>query len=157
MSVEQWSALVIRPFREADWPRVLRIHDEARRRELAQCGLEDAFLPLRATYESESLFDEHVDVAELDGRVVGFIAYGDNEITWLYVESGATRRGIGRMLVRHAMAHMAGTVTVEVLCGNEPAKALYEACGFRVTEEHEGCLERNEDYPAIGYIMQRTK
>lgn len=157
MSTEKWSALVIRPFREPDWPRLSAIHDEARRRELALCGLEDAFLPLEAMYKSEGLLDGHVDVAELDGEVVGFIAYDAGEITWLYVASKVTRRGIARLLVRHALAHMAGTVTVEVLCGNEPAKALYEACGFHVAEVREGCLEGNEDFPAIGYIMQKTK
>ncbi len=39
-------SIIIRPCRDADWPRLCAIYDAARQNELALAGLSDAFLPL---------------------------------------------------------------------------------------------------------------
>ena len=39
-------SITIRPYRDADYPRLRAIHDAARQNELALAGLSDAFLPL---------------------------------------------------------------------------------------------------------------
>ena len=53
-------------------------------------------------------------------------------IAALGVEPGYFRRGIGRALVRFALARVNGAVRVTTGAGNEPALALYRQFGFRV-------------------------
>jgi GNAT superfamily N-acetyltransferase len=148
----------IREYRPADWDAIVRAHDAARLQELATVGVE-AFLSLTETAKREGLFDEHVWVAELDGAVVGFVGYAHAEITWLYVHPDAQKRGVGRALLRHALAHAddfgaEGLVTVTVLDGN-PARRLYASEGFRLVETRTGGLAGNEAFEATGHVLER--
>ncbi|OQS13118.1 GNAT family N-acetyltransferase [Nocardia donostiensis] len=68
-------------------------------------------------------------VAELDQTVVGLLGMIGSEIGGLFVAPEAHRRGIGRMLVEHALA-MHGNVTLEVYEGNATARAVYDRLGF---------------------------
>jgi ribosomal protein S18 acetylase RimI-like enzyme len=84
-------------------------------------------------------------VGELDGRVRGFMVFGQSrdsdadltvgEIWALYVHPEAWRRGVGRALVEHALGELGGAgfreATLWTLAESEPARAFYEACGFR--------------------------
>lgn len=93
-------------------------------------------------------------VGELDGRVRGFMVFGpsrDGDADWtvgeiwaLYVHPAAWRRGVGRALVEHALAALGGAgfreVTLWTLAESEPARAFYEACGFR----HDGFEQRRK-------------
>ena len=147
-------SLTIRPYSPADWPRLCVIHDAARLDELRPTVGEAAFLPLKQAAENEGLFDGRVDVAELDGVVEGFIAYSDDEITWIYVNPNLYRRGIGRALVRHALAVAGPIVRLEVLEGNEAALRFYLAEGFKVVQRSEGKLAGNETFAAAGFVME---
>lgn len=120
----------IRPYRNADYPRLCAIHDAARRNELALAGLSDAFLPLEVAAGREGLFDYALRVAELDGQ------------------------GVGRALVEHALAEMGRPVSIEVLAGNAPALALYEGCGFRRTETLTGKMPGNEDFSVTVHVLE---
>jgi ribosomal protein S18 acetylase RimI-like enzyme len=89
---------------------------------------------------------EDVIVAELDGRVAGYVQLarptpvpaGDHvlQIAGLAVDPGAQGRGVGRALVEAAAAEAtrrgARRLTLRVLGENEPARRLYAACGFVV-------------------------
>ena len=46
-------SIIIRPYRDADWPRLCAIHDAARQTELALAGLPNAFLPLEIAAQRE--------------------------------------------------------------------------------------------------------
>lgn len=142
----------IRPYDAHDWDDLCRIHDAARVGELEGAGLLEAYLTLADTYEEEGLFDDDVWVAELDGRVVGFLAASADEITWAYVDPAVQRRGVGRALVQHVLTRATGPVELEVLEGN-PARAFYEALGFTVTATTTGKLAGNESFPATGHTM----
>ena len=49
-------------------------------------SLMDAFLPLEEVVESEGLFEyKHLGVALVNDQVVGFCAYSEDELAWLYV------------------------------------------------------------------------
>jgi ribosomal protein S18 acetylase RimI-like enzyme len=146
----------IRPYSPADWSRLCAIHDAARRDELASNGLLEAFLTLEQTAGSEGLFDGKVLVYESEGEVQGFVAFAGNELTWLYVAPTSYGRGIGRALLRRAIAACAGNVTTEVLVGNEPALNLYLSEGFRVLRRVDGKLTGNEIFAASGYVLQRA-
>ena len=138
------------------WEGICRIHDESRKKELAYASLEDAFLPLEVVAEEEGLLAyPHVDVALLDNRVVGFCAYSEEELAWLYVLPEKMRIGIGRKLVAHALDTEKSLYYVETLLGNEPAKRLYESFGFTVKEILSGKMPGNEQFPVSVYSMYR--
>jgi ribosomal protein S18 acetylase RimI-like enzyme len=124
-----------------------RIHDAARRQELAASGLTDAFLTLEATAENEGLFDGEVVVAETAGEVCGFAAFADGELTWLYVDPSKAKQGIGRQLLRHAVDASGGNLSTEVLVGNDPALALYLSEGFKILRRVDGKLIRQPHGP----------
>ncbi|MEM9089036.1 MAG: hypothetical protein AAGC93_09860 [Cyanobacteria bacterium P01_F01_bin.53] len=85
----------IRPYASADWSRFCDIHDRPRPDELRLTVGEEAFLSLEKTAENEGFFDGKLSVAEIDGVIQGFIAYGDEELTWLYVHPECYRKGVG--------------------------------------------------------------
>lgn len=147
----------IRPYESADWPRLCEIHDTSRRDELRLTVGEDAFLTLEQTAENEGLFDGKLSVAEIDDVVQGFVAYGDEELTWLYVNPECYRKGVGRALIQHAVKESAPTMKIELLEGNTPALRLYLSEGFKVIERIEGKLEGNEKFAAVGLVLQRQK
>ena len=146
----------IRAYRAEDWDAVARVHDAARLQELEASVGREAFLSLAETAESEGLFDDQVWVACVDGAVAGFVAFADAEVTWLYVDPSRQGRGIGRALLRHALAHARSQgvdeVETTVLDGNR-ARSLYESEGFRLTETRTGPLVGNEAFTATGHIL----
>jgi len=146
----------IRPYSPADWERLCVIHDAARLHELEAAGLADAFLSLEQTAENEGLFAGKVLVAESRGQVHGFVAFTQHELTWLYVDPGKARQGIGRQLLRRAIEACTGNLSTEVLVGNEPALALYQSEGFVILRRSDGRLTGNEAYAASGYLLQHT-
>lgn len=138
------------------WKDICRIHDEARKIELKLASLEDAFLPLEDVAQEEGLFEyKHIDVASLDNQVVGFCAYSEEELSWLYVLPEKMRLGIGRQLVAHALDTEKSLYYVEALWGNEPAKRLYESFGFSVKEILSGKMPGNERFQVKVYSMYR--
>ena len=111
---------------------------------------------MEAVYEEEGLFEyKHVDVALSEDRVVGFCAYSEDELAWLYVMPEKMRRGIGRQLVAHALDTEKSIDYIEVLFGNEPAKRLYESFGFSVNEIIHGKMPGNEQFQVTVYGMCR--
>lgn len=145
----------IRPYQDADFADICKIHDPARQSELAFAGLADAFLPLSIAAEREGLFDYHVYVAEYDGIVTGFIAFSEDEIAWLYVDTNYSRRGIGTSLLRYAMQFADEEVGIEVLAGNCPAIALYSSLGFVIEETLTGKMPGNEEFPVTVHVMKK--
>lgn len=145
----------IRPYESMDWSRLCEIHDASRLDELALTVGTDAFLTLEKTADNEGLFDNKLFVAEVDNVVQGFIAYGDEELAWLYVDPRFYRKGVGRALVQHAVANSAPKMEIELLEGNTPALELYLSEGFKVVERVEGQLVGNEEFAAVGFVLRR--
>ena len=147
-------AIVIRPYQEADFSAIARIHDRARRQELAMAGLDAAFVPLSVAAHSEGLFDYTLRVAEMNGEIVGFTAYTEEELAWLYVDPAHMRRGVGRALVGYVIAHTARPLCIEVLCGNEPALHLYASMGFVPTHMASGRMPGNEAFAVTVHCLE---
>lgn len=146
----------IEKYKDCYWEDLCRIHNAARKIELQYASLEAAYLPLDIAAEREGLFEyDHLDVAVEDGRPVGFCAYTDEEIAWLYVLPERVRQGIGRQLVENALAVEPGLCWVETLYGNEPANRLYESFGFTVREIVAGKMPGNEQFAVRVYRMYR--
>lgn len=107
--------------------------------ELDETRSEDYF---RAALRADTIL-----VAELDGKLVGYVQFGDVTIPEVdaqpgdrglhrvYVETELQGRGIGRALTEAALAHPrlegAERIYLTVWEENEPARRLYESLGFR--------------------------
>ncbi|MEP4197996.1 MAG: GNAT family N-acetyltransferase [Aliishimia sp.] len=146
--------LQLRAYDPSDWHRLCALHDAARKDELAYTVGVAAFRSLEDTFEDEGLFDADLVVAEQDGIVAGFAAFDETELSWLYVDPALSRRGIGRTLLRHAMGRSNGTIQIDLLEGNIPTQALYEAEGFVITDRRQGNLVGNESFPATGLVLR---
>lgn len=97
--------------------------------------------PLDKPFETDLVL-----VDERDGEIAGYIKRGDmwpleavthvREIKALAVAPAFYRQGVGRALLEHVIAEAradgARKVTLRVLGGNGPARALYESVGFVV-------------------------
>ncbi len=93
----------IRRYRDDDWARLCLIHDLARMDELRGANLVKAFLPLEIAAEREGLFEYDILVAEENDVILGFVAYSQEELSWLYVDPNCYRMGIGNLLTRAAI------------------------------------------------------
>ena len=71
---------------QLDWDNICKIHDKARILELEESAPKEAFIPLRDCYKVEKLFDSTIFVAEQNNETIGFVAFCNQEITWLYVD-----------------------------------------------------------------------
>lgn len=123
----------IRPFRPADRARCAEIYVAARLVAFPwvaadQCSVDDF---VRDTV------DEDLIVAEGrsdhgDDRVVGFasIFRAGRFIHHLYIDPDRRRRGIGRALVRNAVASMRGPWRLKCIVANEAAMAFYRSEGW---------------------------
>jgi ribosomal protein S18 acetylase RimI-like enzyme len=145
----------LRAYVPKDWDRLCAIHDAARKDELRAAGLAEAFLTLEQTAENEGLFNGELVVAEIDGEVQGFVAFAAGELTWLYVSPQTYRKGIGRQLLRYAVAASGGRLSAEVLVGNQPALSLYLSEGFHLLGRTNGRLAGNERYAASAFVLER--
>lgn len=146
----------VRPYEGKDYDAISRIHDAARKIELALADLSDAFLPFSVASEREEFFDyPHIDVATANEEVVGFSAYTNEELAWLYVSPSSFRQGIASALIANALQTEPGICEIEVLVGNEPAKGLYETFGFSLEKIVSGVMPGNESFPVKVYCMHR--
>lgn len=118
----------IRDYRSADQRRVLDIWLEASRAGHAFLG-EATLLEQQHKVRDVYLPAARNRVAEVDGRVEGFIGLLDSFIGGLFVDPKAHGSGIGRALVEDAAA-LKGDLTVTVYADNERAVAFYRRCGF---------------------------
>jgi GNAT superfamily N-acetyltransferase len=144
----------IRPYATEDWERVCQIHDAARRDELAAAGLTAAFLSLEETAANEGFHDYTLRVAEADGNVVGFVAFTDDELAWLYVDSDAYGKGVGTALIRAALLETKSPMSAEVLNGNAAAIAVYRKAGFRIVGNEQGVMPGNESFAVSVTLLQ---
>lgn len=93
---------------------------------------------------------EIVAAAQDEGQLIGFCCVQVNysfcyaspsaEITEMFVEQGARRKGVGRALLAFMTAHLKdvhGVQEIHLLtgCENEAAKALYAVMGFEEKSE----------------------
>lgn len=143
----------LRGYNSEDWDAIASIHDRARLDELRTSVGVEAFLSLEATAENEGLFDGEVWVACDREAVVGFIAFTDDEVTWLYVSPDYYRQGIGKRLLRQAINRCGKTVSTSVLSGNDVALNLYLSEGFKIKETKKGKLNGNESFQRLSSKM----
>jgi ribosomal-protein-alanine N-acetyltransferase len=92
-----------------------------------------------------------VHVADLDGRVIGFlvsraVAAEEVEILNLAVAPGYRRRGVARELLRALLKDVRGDVFLEVREANQAAQKFYQALGFQEVGRRNSYYENPPDH-----------
>jgi ribosomal protein S18 acetylase RimI-like enzyme len=147
--------LTIREYsHDSDWKKICHIHDISRLVELKGSASINAFIPLKDCYQDEELFQSSIYVGEVDQKIIGFVAYNKNEITWLYIKKSQFRKGYGKQLLSFVLKKLDEPAKVTVLNNNIRAINLYQSFGFQIVEEKKGKIP-NTDVEAIGYKMKQ--
>lgn len=145
----------IRNYEEKDWNRLIEVHDAARMEELRWAKCEEAFVSLREKVIWERLFQYEICVACIEENIVGFCAYAQEELAWLYIDPAYACQGVGRTLSEYVIQHTSRRpLHVEVLAGNEPARRLYESCGFQLEKQACGIMPGKEEVEVIVECME---
>ncbi|ATZ04756.1 N-acetyltransferase [Streptococcus suis] len=147
--------MYIRQYLQEDFERLCQIHDPARQEELDLANLSEAFIPLSIAADREGLFDYQILVAEMEGFVVGFVAFTDDELAWLYVDREYSRHGIGTSLVNVVLKKMHEPISIEVLEGNLPALSFYKKFGFEIVNTETGQMPGNEEFSVTVHILRK--
>lgn len=98
--------LEIREYHEVDFDRLCQIHDQARKKELEAANLSGAFKPLKIAAYEEDLFSYNIYVGQKDKKVIGFVAFSDDELAWLYVDPSFQKQGVGSKLIEFSLNKM---------------------------------------------------
>jgi ribosomal protein S18 acetylase RimI-like enzyme len=145
--------IALRPARPDDADRIQELHTASVRtlcRGHYAPHIIDGWLAGRSASGYLSAIEQGVlFVAERNDRVVGFGHYAPGAVIAIFVDPAASRRGVGRALLDHAMAHArvgwSGPVRLEATLN---AREFYEAAGFR--EVGQSTTRRNDvEIPTI--------
>ncbi|MET3728103.1 ribosomal protein S18 acetylase RimI-like enzyme [Fictibacillus halophilus] len=95
-----------------------------------------------------------VELAMVDAKVVGMIAYNQTEISQLYVHRGYQKAGIGNALLQRAKDHSSGRIALYTFEVNKKAQRFYEKNGFKIIGRGH---ENEENLPDIQYEWRANK
>lgn len=136
--------ITIRPMREDEIEHIVTVHEKTAVVAYAHIFGDTPF-PRQDTIERWEAFPDKVDVAEADGKIVGFAAYDDTELHALYVLPSYQGCGIGTRLLERVR----DVSQVWVLRDNYAARKFYEARGWQPTDA------RREEYGQV--LLQYEK
>lgn len=122
--------VIIRKYKNIDYVQLCQVHDQARMQELIVGNAVDLYAPLEVAVYKEELFSEIIYVAALDSQVVGFVAFRENELGYIYVLNEFQGRGIGGKLLDTVIPYLERPAFLEVFPTNIKAKRLYQSRGF---------------------------
>jgi phosphinothricin acetyltransferase len=158
--------VTVRDLRSGDWPEVAHIYDEGIATGNATFETE---VPSWEAWDAAHL-DEHRLVAELEGRVAGWIALapvspracyaGVAEVS-AYVAEEARSRGIGAELLAALVesSERAGIWTLQtgVFPENEPSLGLLRRFGFRVVGAQERIGQLHGEWRDVVLLERRSE
>ncbi|NKC20899.1 GNAT family N-acetyltransferase [Pseudoalteromonas sp. S4498] len=143
----------IREFNENDYPRVLEIYSKSKLDELRFEKKAFKLLPLENDKKRLSALRESKIYVFVDGNILGFGAIFGSEIRALFVCPSARGNGVGRKILEFLLSQICGKANLFVAKTNEPAKELYKAYGFEVSDEF---LTEYNGEPVYANEMVRT-
>tara|TARA_Y100000816_G_C25676017_1_gene358196 strand:+ start:35 stop:499 length:465 start_codon:yes stop_codon:yes gene_type:complete len=141
---------------QIDWDNICKIHDSARLIELDGSVSKKAFIPLINCYKEEELFNSTIFIGEINNETIGFVAFDEHEITWLYVDPKFFGKGYGRRLLDFVLNKALRPTKVTVLNNNLRAISLYKSYGFKIISKNKGKIPLTE-IEAIGFNMEKVK
>ena len=96
-----------------------------------------------------------VTVAEVDGRVEGFMARDGEEICSLYMSRRGRRRGIGPQLLAQAKS-VCDRLKLKTFEANRGAQRFYRREGFVETARSDGS-DNDENLPDVTYLWTKAE
>ena len=141
---------------QIDWDNICKNHDSARLIELDGSVSKKAFIPLNNCYKEEELFNSTIFIGEINNETIGFVAFDEHEITWLYVDPKFFGKGYGRRLLDFVLNKALRPTKVTVLNNNLRAISLYKSYGFKIISKNKGKIPLTE-IEAIGFNMEKVK
>jgi GrpB-like predicted nucleotidyltransferase (UPF0157 family)/ribosomal protein S18 acetylase RimI-like enzyme len=151
---------ILRPATPADGDAVATVLLASRREFLPYLPSPRTEAEIRAWMRDVVIPREHVVVAELDGRIVGYVAsHGTASESWishLYLAPGFTRNGIGSALLAHALEFATRPVRLWAFQQNTAARLFYERHGFQPVRFTDG-RDNEEHMPDALYELAESR
>ncbi|MFT3787111.1 MAG: GNAT family N-acetyltransferase [Tepidisphaeraceae bacterium] len=91
------------------------------------------------------LREQSVFVAELRGKVIGYLAFKGTELNHLYVSPTHQRRGVGTVLLNFAKKRMPRGFTLWAFARNTPAREFYRKHGLADLRETDGASNEERE------------
>ena len=88
-------------------------------------------------------------VFEEQGRVLGFAGVSGGELTHLYTDPPAQKRGVGRTLLDHVKSLQPDGLELWVFQKNEGARRFYERHGFQLVRLTDGAGNMEQEPDAL--------
>jgi GNAT superfamily N-acetyltransferase len=88
-------------------------------------------------------------VLEEEGRVLGFAGVSGSELTHLYTDPPAQKRGVGRALLDHVKSLRPDRLQLWVFQKNEAARRFYERHGFQLVRLTDGATNMEQEPDAL--------
>jgi ribosomal protein S18 acetylase RimI-like enzyme len=88
-------------------------------------------------------------VFEEEGRILGFAGVSGSELTHLYTDPSAQKRGVGRALLDHVKSLRPESLELWVFQKNEGARRFYERRGFQLVRLTDGAANMEEEPDAL--------
>lgn len=125
----------IRNFNDSDLETIAALYNDARKP--IDCFVTD---PVTATGMKMLLIDEEIQLATMDGRVIGFVSVWKPEkfIHHLYVSPEHQKRGVAKALIAACVARYGLPLSLKSLVENTNACQFYERNLWIVTETGKG-------------------
>lgn len=86
-----------------------------------------------------------IELALMNEKVVGMIAYNDSEISQLYIHVDYQGNGIGQALLNKAKVQSSGKLSLYTFEINKTAQRFYEKNGFKIIDRGHSNEEKLPD------------
>lgn len=115
---------------------------------------EEDILFFRNTIQEHNLFSQvNLTVVKEDDRILGFLGVAGDNLEMLFLHPSARGKGIGKILLSHAIDHL-NITKVDVNEQNEAAAGFYEHAGFKTVSRSE--LDgTGKPYPILHMELQQ--
>lgn len=128
--------MLIREASTVDYPQLRQIYLDSRRQSFHWANPEEMTLD---DFDQDTV-EEHILLAEDDSQILGFASLylPDRFIHNLFVRPDATGKGVGHLLLQHAVAKLGTPTTLKCVSENDKAMSFYKKRGWKaVVEEGE--------------------
>ena len=127
--------MTIRASSEEDLPQIFDIYSKSKLDELKFEVQEFSLVPIEEDSKRLSeLMESDIYVFHNEQLVEGYGALYGNEIRALFVRPESRGKGIGKKLLEFLLSNITSNACLYVASTNHPAKKLYSAYGFDVTD-----------------------
>ncbi len=147
--------MTIRASREEDFPQIFDIYSSSKLDELQFEEQAFSLVPIeKDSNRLSELMESDVYVFHNEQLIQGYGALYCNEIRALFVRPESRGMGIGKKLLEFLLSNIPSNACLYVASTNHPAKKLYSAYGFNVTDTFKTTYNQ---LPVLAQKMERIK